>query len=74
MCPSSPPYHLHAQFPCADQLRDTCDHYSCYTYDVCSYCQSSDHDVNSCPYYDVSNEAYAIFNAMIEIMNKRALC
>ena len=29
------------------------------------------HDVNSDPYYDVSNESYARLNAMIEIMNER---
>jgi len=71
MCPSSPPYHLHAQFLYVDQLRDACDHYSSYPHDVCSYCQSFAHDVNSCPYYDVSNEAYPRFNVMIETMNER---
>jgi len=27
--------------------------------------------VNSCPYYDVFDEAYARLNTMIETMNKR---
>ena len=43
--------------------------YSSYPLDTCSYCQSFDHDVNSCPYYDVSNEAHVRLNAMIETMN-----
>ena len=38
---------------------------------MCSYCQSSDHDVNYFSYYDVSNESYAGLNAMTKIMNKR---
>jgi len=29
------------------------------------------HDVNFCPHYDVFDESYATFNAMIEIMNKQ---
>jgi len=33
------------------------------------FCQSFDHDVNSCPYYDVSDEAYTRLNAMTETMN-----
>ena len=36
-----------------------------------SYCQSFNHDVNSYPYYDVSNECYARLNTMIETMNER---
>ena len=35
------------------------------------HCQSFDHDVNSCPYYDVSDEAYARLNTMIDIMNEQ---
>ena len=42
-----------------------------YALDVCSYCQSFDHDVNSYPYYDISDESYAKLNAMIETMNER---
>jgi len=70
-CPSPPPYDLYAQSPCVDQFRDRCDHYSSYPLDLCSYCQSSDHQVNSCPYYDISDESYARLNAIIEIMNER---
>ena len=68
--PSPPPYDLHAQSPCVDQFRDPCDYYSSFPLDVCSYCQSYDHDVNSCPYYGISNESYARLNAIIETMNE----
>ena len=37
---------------------------------VCSYCQSFGHDVNFCPYYDISDECYARLNTMIETMNE----
>jgi len=70
-CPSPPPYDLHAQSPSVDQIRDACDHYSSYPLDLCFYCQSFDHDVNSCPYYDVSDESCVRLNAMIETMNER---
>ena len=69
--PSPPPYDLHAQSPCVDQFGDGCDHHSSYPLDICSHCQSFDHNVNSCPYYDVSDEAHARLNAMIETMNER---
>jgi len=32
--------------------------------------QSFDHDVNDCPYCDISNESYTKLNAMIETMNE----
>ena len=51
-CPSPPSYDLHAQAPCVDEFRDVCDHYSSYPLNACSYCQSFDHDANSCPYYN----------------------
>ena len=70
-CPSPPPYDLHTQSPCVDQFRNACDHYSSYPLDACSYCQSFDHDVNSCLYYNISNESYAKLNAMIETMNEQ---
>ena len=35
------------------------------------HCQSFDHEVNSCPYHDVTNEAYARLNAVIETMNEQ---
>ena len=60
MCPSLPPYDLHTQSLCVDPFRDVCD---CYSY--------FPNDVNSCPYYEVSNEAYARLNSMIETMNER---
>jgi len=69
--PFPTPYDLHAQSLCGDQYRDVYDHNSCYSHDICSYCESFDHDVNSCPDYDISNEAYASLNAMIETMNER---
>jgi len=48
--------------------------YSSYPLDTCSYCQSFDHDVNSCPYYDISNESYAKLVAMVETMNEQHEC
>jgi len=69
--PSPPPYDLHAQSQCVDQLRDACDRYSSYPLDACSYCQSFSHDVNSCPSYDVFNESCTKLNALIEIMKER---
>ena len=71
MCPSPPPYDLHAQSLCLDQFRNLCDHHSSYPHNVCSYCQSFYHDVNSCPYCDVSTKCYSILNGMIEIINER---
>ena len=68
--PSPPPYDLHAQSPCVDQFRDAHDHDSSYLHDVCSYCQSFDHDVHSCPYYDISDESHPRLNAIIETMNE----
>ena len=38
---------------------------------MCSYCSSFDHDVNSCPYYDVFDECYARFDAMIGTMDEQ---
>jgi len=38
---------------------------------VCFYFQYFDHDVNSYPYHDVSDESYARLNAMIETMNEQ---
>jgi len=51
-------------------LFDVCDHHSSYPHYIRSYCQSFDHNVNSCPYYKVSNEAYAKLNVIIETMNE----
>ena len=36
-----------------------------------SYCQYFHHDVNSCPYYDVSDELYVRLNVIIETINER---
>jgi len=47
------------------------DHDSSYPHDVCSYCQSLDHDVNSCLYYNISDESYARLNAIIETINEQ---
>jgi len=38
---------------------------------VCSYCSSFDHDVNSCPYYDVFDECCARLDAMIGTINEQ---
>jgi len=70
-CPSPSPYDLHAQSPCVDHFKDSYDYYSSYPHDVCSYCQFSDHDVNSCPCYDIFDELYARLNAIIETTNER---
>jgi len=70
LCVSCPPlYDLRTQYPCVDQLRDLCHLHSSYAHVVCSYCQSYNYDMNSCPYYGVSNESYATLNAMTEITN-----
>jgi len=71
VCHSPPLYDLHTQSLCVDQFRDACDHYCSYPRDVCSYCQSSNHDVNSCPYYDIFDESYVRLDAMIGTMNER---
>ena len=41
---------------------------------MCSCCQSFDHDVNSCPYYDILDSCYAKLNAVIETMNEQHEC
>jgi len=64
MCCFPPVYGLHAQSPRVDQFKDLCHHDSSFPLGVCSCCQSFDHDMNSCPYYDVSDELYARLNAM----------
>ena len=71
VCPSSSQYDLHAQSPYVDQFRDGCNHHSSYLVDVCSHCQSFNHDVNSCPYYDIFDESYVRLDAMIGTMNER---
>jgi len=38
---------------------------------MCSYCSSFNHDVNSCPYYDVFDECYARLDGMIGTMNEQ---
>ena len=70
-CPSLPPYDFHAQSPCVDQFRDACDHYSSSPLDACSYCPSFDHDVNSCPSYDMFNDSCARLNVQMEIMKEQ---
>jgi len=39
-----------------------------------SSCQSFDHDMNSCPYYEIFDELYARLNAMILTLNKQYKC
>jgi len=41
---------------------------------VCYCCSSFDHDVNSCPYYDVSDECYIRLDAMIGTMTEQHEC
>ena len=69
--PSPPPYDFHAQSPCADQIRDGCDHCSSSPPDVCSYCQSFDHDVNSCPSYVEFNDSCASLNVLLETIKEQ---
>ena len=69
VCPSPPPYDLHALCPCVDQFRDIGHHHSFYPHYVRSYCQSPDHDVNCCPYYDILYECYAKLDTMIEAIS-----
>jgi len=64
-----PLWFAHSTFR-VDQLKDRYHHYS-YPHVVCSYCQSFDHDMNFCPYYDVSSESYGRLNAIIETINEQ---
>jgi len=48
-----------------DDARDSYHHYSYYPYVLFSFCQSFDHDVHSCPYYDISYECHARLSVMI---------
>ena len=54
----------------SNDARDQFHHCSSYPHVLCSFCQSSDHDVHSCPYYDVSDECYARLDAIIGTMNE----
>ena len=65
------PYALHAQSPCVDQFRDFYHHYPYCAHNACSNCQSSDHDVNSCPYYVISDEGFVRLNDVIETLNEQ---
>jgi len=67
MCPSPPPYVLHAQSPSIDQFRNLCNNHSFYPISVCSCCQSFNHDVNSYPYCDLSNESHARLNVPLPL-------
>jgi len=69
--PSPPPYDFYAQSPCADQIRDACDRYSSSPPDACSYWQSFDQDVNSCPSYDLFNDSCARLNVLMETMKEQ---
>ena len=51
--------------------RDACALYSSSPLDACSYCQSFDHDVNSCPSYDVFNDSCARLNVLMETMKEQ---
>jgi len=46
-------------------LSSTSYDFHAYSPLVCSYCHSLDHDANSCPYSDISDECYAKLDAMI---------
>jgi len=48
-----------------------CNLHFSYPLSVCSYCQSFDQDMNSCLYYDVSNESHVRLNAMIEAITEQ---
>ena len=71
VCPSPNPYDLHAPSPCADQFRDSYHPNSYYSHIVCSNCQCSDHDVNSCPLYVISNDSFIILNHMIDVIDEQ---
>jgi len=60
--PSPPLYDLHSQSPCLHKVRDVCGHHSSYPHVVCSYFQSFDHDVNSCPDCDI------LMNHILDLM------
>jgi len=64
---SSPPYDLHTQPPSVAQFKDGCDHHSSYPLMYVLIVNL----LNSCPYYDVCDEAYATLNAIIETMNEQ---
>ena len=69
--PSPPPYNFHAQSPCTDKIRDACDHYSSSPSDACSYCQSFDHDVNSCLSFDAFNDSCARIDILMETIKEQ---
>jgi len=74
LCPFDIRYGLHAQSLCVDQFSDSNHHHSSYSPVVCSYYQSFNHDANSYPCYDVSDECYARLNVVMEIMNEWCEC
>jgi len=65
---------LHAQSPHVEQFTEGYHHHSSYSHVVCSYYQSFDNDVNSCLYYDISNECHAGIVGLPETMNERHEC
>ena len=70
VCSSPHAYDLYAESPHVNPVRGIFDHHSFYLHVVCYYYQSFDHDVNSCPHYDVSDECQVKHNAMIETVDQ----
>jgi len=55
----------------SNDARDPCHHCSSDPHVLCSFCQSFDYDVHSCPYYDISDECHARLSAMIGKMHEQ---
>jgi len=62
---------LHNQSPSIDQYRDACEHSSSSPIDACSYCQSSDHDVNSCLSFAEFNDSCARIDVLMETIKEQ---
>jgi len=71
MCPSPILYFLHTQSPCVNQFGDSYHHHPYFGHVRCCNCQSSNHNVNSCPHYVISNEGFVRLSSMIETMNEQ---
>ena len=71
VCPSSDPYDLHLQSPCVDHFRYSYHPHFSYSDVARSNYQSSDPDVNSCPFYMFSDDGFVRLNHMIEAMNEQ---
>ena len=66
-----PPYGLHAQSPCIDQLKDLCHHYSSYLHVACFFANLLTMMWIFFPYYDIFDKSYVRCDATIETMDER---